>query len=815
MKLTQLLILAVLVLPKTQANQEISFVKHWRDIFLLSSIETSSTCALSVEECARSVPYNVTKKIMKTSGNESEKETVPEKSIESFDEWTKKRRDAAVANQNGQTQKIIDPIPGTILRQEDVVVPLPPIPRPARNFASRECGAKIIAANPEAENAKAVVNEKDVDDYMRNPCQSAREKFIVIELCEAIQIKKLAIGNFELFASRPKTIQVFISERYPPLSNWISLGSFHLQDHHKNLQTFDVPSTSVYAKYVRINLEDHYGKEHYCIVSVVNVMGSTLADEYDKEEAAAQLMNVIEEKNDEPVTTLPPLEQNMPTQLPKPPKSPNLSLLPKDIFDFRHLKSSCSQCSVGKVSYLLCHILPRSSRPNKINSTPKPLNIKPSVSENPSLKTELGIWAERSRLANFEQSRRRNLATIQRLMPQGNAKNLDKTEVHQANPSILPIQKDESPEKPTEKSFTTEDTRTPIQAPVQPLTSEKTSPPPKAKSEPILPAGGSTNQREMVLMKLSKRIAAVEMNLTLSTEYLSELSKQYVTQMSGYQQELKETRKSAKKSAQTAEAVMRSKMSTVRRELRDLRQSIYLLQQLENNRYKNVQNEMSRNIFMSSCHISSNVPPSPTLARLPLIIPAINRRLENITNFEKKIKKIYETVKSVMFGSITWNTDHLIVALISFNILALSFLFAGVFYIHRRNKERCEETKLTVRNELRARIAKVGAENRKLISKGMRRAELAVTAAVSSALKIEKSSNNRKAMTELETALANLFAAQQTRIEEQFEQNQQILRNALAEGRRSRADDTLSAEDSESSSETEHSKEDTPIFEQD
>lgn len=48
----------------------------------------------------------------------------------------------------------------------------------------------------------------------------------------------------------------------------------------------------------------------------------------------------------------------------------------------------------------------------------------------------------------------------------------------------------------------------------------------KPKDEPILPGGGATSQREMVLMKLSKRIAAVEMNLTLSTEYLSELSKQ-------------------------------------------------------------------------------------------------------------------------------------------------------------------------------------------------------------------------------------------------------------------------------------------------
>lgn len=223
-------------------------------------------------------------------------------------------------NQNGQ-QNEIDTSSGTVVHHEKVDIP--PIPRPTRNFASRECGAKIIAHNPEAENAKAVVNEKDVDDYMRNPCQSAKEKFIVIELCEAIQIKKIAIGNFELFASRPKTIHVFISERYPPLASWISLGSFQLQDHHKNLQTFEVPNTGVYAKFVRINLEDHYGKEHYCIVSVVNVMGSTLSDEYDKEEAAALIRNVIEEKKEEPVTTPPPSEQKMQTQLPIPPRAPS------------------------------------------------------------------------------------------------------------------------------------------------------------------------------------------------------------------------------------------------------------------------------------------------------------------------------------------------------------------------------------------------------------------------------------------------------------------------------------------------------------
>ena len=70
-------------------------------------------CFLSVDECTRAAPYNITKKVIKTSGNTpskaihfqiifsvnaSEKESVPEKSIESFDEWTKKRRDAVAVS---------------------------------------------------------------------------------------------------------------------------------------------------------------------------------------------------------------------------------------------------------------------------------------------------------------------------------------------------------------------------------------------------------------------------------------------------------------------------------------------------------------------------------------------------------------------------------------------------------------------------------------------------------------------------------------------------------------------------------------------
>ncbi|VDN84261.1 unnamed protein product, partial [Brugia pahangi] len=43
----------------------------------------------------------------------------------------------------------------------------------ARNYASKECGAKVLFSNDEAENKNAVLNEKEAVDYMRNPCERA------------------------------------------------------------------------------------------------------------------------------------------------------------------------------------------------------------------------------------------------------------------------------------------------------------------------------------------------------------------------------------------------------------------------------------------------------------------------------------------------------------------------------------------------------------------------------------------------------------------------------------------------------------------
>lgn len=60
---------------------------------------------------------------------------------------------------------------------------------PLRNYASKECNAKVLLANEGAENKGAVLNDKEKDAYMRNPCERAQNKFLIVELCENIQVK--------------------------------------------------------------------------------------------------------------------------------------------------------------------------------------------------------------------------------------------------------------------------------------------------------------------------------------------------------------------------------------------------------------------------------------------------------------------------------------------------------------------------------------------------------------------------------------------------------------------------------------------------
>ncbi|NXE52675.1 SUCO factor, partial [Casuarius casuarius] len=185
--------------------------------------------------------------------------------IPTFDEWKKKVME--VEKEKSQSMH-----PSTNGGQHSTKK----VQKNRNNYASVECGAKILAANPEAKSTSAILME-NMDLYMLNPCST--KIWFVIELCEPIQVKQLDIANHELFSSTPKDFLVSISDRYPT-NKWIKLGTFHARD-ERNVQSFPLDE-QMYAKYVKVELISHFGSEHFCPLSLIRVFGTSMVEEYEE-----------------------------------------------------------------------------------------------------------------------------------------------------------------------------------------------------------------------------------------------------------------------------------------------------------------------------------------------------------------------------------------------------------------------------------------------------------------------------------------------------------------------------------------------------
>ncbi|KAK2895604.1 SUN domain-containing ossification factor-like isoform X2 [Channa argus] len=151
------------------------------------------------------------------------------------------------------------------------------------NYASVECGAKILGCNPEAKSTSAILKE-NMDLYMLNPCSN--KIWFIIELCEPIQLKQLDIANFELFSSTPKDFLVSISDRYPT-NKWLKLGTFHARD-ERTVQSFPLDEhlyakyVKMFTKYIKVELVSYFGSEHFCPLSLIRVFGTSMVEEYEE-----------------------------------------------------------------------------------------------------------------------------------------------------------------------------------------------------------------------------------------------------------------------------------------------------------------------------------------------------------------------------------------------------------------------------------------------------------------------------------------------------------------------------------------------------
>ncbi|NXQ64117.1 SUCO factor, partial [Anthoscopus minutus] len=192
--------------------------------------------------------------------------------IPTFDEWKKKVME--VEKEKSQSMH-----PSAVGGQHATKK----VQKNRNNYASVECGAKILAANPEAKSTSAILME-NMDLYMLNPCST--KIWFVVELCEPVQVKQFDIANHELFSSTPKDFLVSISDRYPT-SKWIKLGTFHARD-ERNVQSFPLDEqmyakyVKMFIKYIKVELISHFGSEHFCPLSLIRVFGTSMVEEYEE-----------------------------------------------------------------------------------------------------------------------------------------------------------------------------------------------------------------------------------------------------------------------------------------------------------------------------------------------------------------------------------------------------------------------------------------------------------------------------------------------------------------------------------------------------
>ncbi|KAM6989278.1 SUN domain-containing ossification factor [Tautogolabrus adspersus] len=192
--------------------------------------------------------------------------------IPTFDEW--KRKVMEVEKEKTQSTHTSNNGASTAVKKAQ---------KNFNNYASVECGAKILGSNPEAKSTSAILME-NMDMYMLNPCSN--KIWFIIELCEPIQVKQLDIANFELFSSTPKDFLVSISDRYPT-NKWLKLGTFHARD-ERIVQSFPLDEhlyakyVKMFTKYIKVELVSHFGSEHFCPLSLLRVFGTSMVEEYEE-----------------------------------------------------------------------------------------------------------------------------------------------------------------------------------------------------------------------------------------------------------------------------------------------------------------------------------------------------------------------------------------------------------------------------------------------------------------------------------------------------------------------------------------------------
>lgn len=210
------------------------------------------------------------------NGNATATDEIP---MPVFSEWAQKQMEAEASRE--QAMELEQQVVNNSAQRRNATGSgsgkVPSLKLRAKNYASPDCGAKIIASNGDATNTGAVLSHSS-DEYMLSTC--GNRIWFVVELCEAVQAQKVELANFELFSSSPRNFTVAVSKRFPT-RDWSNVGRFTAED-KRTVQTFEL-HPHLFGKFVRVDIHSHYSKEHFCPISLFRVFGTSEYEAFETE----------------------------------------------------------------------------------------------------------------------------------------------------------------------------------------------------------------------------------------------------------------------------------------------------------------------------------------------------------------------------------------------------------------------------------------------------------------------------------------------------------------------------------------------------
>ena len=180
------------------------------------------------------------------------------------------------------------------------------------NYASFDCAANILKTNSKCKSSSSILVESK-DSYMRNECQTSN-KFFIVELCDLIFVDTIVLANYEFFSSTFRAFTVSVSDRYPiKAEGWKRLGTFEARN-TRDVQAFLVEDPLIWARYLRVELHTHYGAEYYCPVSLFRVHGTTMVEEFRRENEAMVGDGIADDEDVQVVAAIPTIPAPSPVR---------------------------------------------------------------------------------------------------------------------------------------------------------------------------------------------------------------------------------------------------------------------------------------------------------------------------------------------------------------------------------------------------------------------------------------------------------------------------------------------------------------------